>query len=56
MDEAKELGVAAYVKKPFTPEKIKEVMLDVLNKAYASRMNEIKEESSIELPDDDMEF
>ena len=40
VDEAEELGVAAYVKKPFMPEKIKSVLLEVLNKAYAGRMAE----------------
>lgn len=38
MDEVATLGAAAYVKKPFMPEKIREVLLDVLNKAYATRM------------------
>jgi len=38
MDEVVGLGAAAYVKKPFMPEKIKEVLLDVLTKAYATRM------------------
>ena len=37
-DEAKSLGVAAYVKKPFMPEHIRDVLLEVLNKAYATRM------------------
>lgn len=37
-EEAESLGVAAYVKKPFMPEHIKEVLLEVLNKAYATRM------------------
>lgn len=40
MDEVEHLGAAAYVKKPFIPEKIKEVLLDVLTKAYATRMAE----------------
>lgn len=38
VDEAERLGVAAYIKKPFQPEVIKEILLDVLSKAYASRM------------------
>ena len=38
MEEVMSLGAAAYVKKPFMPEKIREVLLDVLNKAYATRM------------------
>lgn len=38
VDEVLNLGAAAYVKKPFMPEKIKEILLDVLTKAYATRM------------------
>lgn len=38
MDEVVSLGASAYIKKPFMPEKIKEVLLDVLTKAYATRM------------------
>jgi two-component system chemotaxis response regulator CheY len=40
MDEVVSLGAAGYVKKPFLPEKIREVLIDVLNKAYATRMAE----------------
>lgn len=40
MDEAKKHGAAGYVKKPFIPETIKSVLLDVLEKAYAKRMVE----------------
>ncbi len=54
-DEAKHLGAAAYVKKPFSPELIKEILLDVLHKDYAHRMAEegIKEPDD---DDDDMDF
>lgn len=38
IDEVTGLGAAAYVKKPFMPEKIKVILLDVLTQAYASRM------------------
>ena len=38
--EAKLLGAAAYVKKPFSPEKIKKILLEVLLKDYADRMTE----------------
>lgn len=38
--EAEALGVAGYVKKPFQPALIKELLLDVLNKAYATRMED----------------
>lgn len=40
MDEVVTLGAAGYVKKPFMPAKIREVLVDVLNKAYATRMAE----------------
>ncbi len=56
MAEAKELGVAAYVKKPFLPETIKEIMMDVLNKAYASRMDEISAEGGTDQSADEMDF
>ena len=56
MDEAKRLGVAAYVKKPFMPETIRAIMLDVLGKAYASRMDEINVASTSDDLDDDMDF
>jgi two-component system chemotaxis response regulator CheY len=57
MDEAKELGVAAYVKKPFMPETIKATMLEVLSKAYASRMDEIiEEEGGSDWSDDETDF
>ncbi len=37
-DEAAKLGAAGYIKKPFLPEQIKDILLDVLNRAYAGRM------------------
>lgn len=39
-EEAKNLGVAGYVKKPFQPETIKAILYDVLEKAYAHRLEE----------------
>jgi two-component system chemotaxis response regulator CheY len=57
MDEAKALGAAGYVKKPFQPAQIKEMLLDILNKAYATRM---KDEGAVDSPlaedDDDADF
>lgn len=38
IDEVTRLGAAGYVKKPFMPEKIRTILLDVLTEAYASRM------------------
>ncbi|MBA3015656.1 MAG: response regulator [Proteobacteria bacterium] len=40
IDEVTTLGAAGYVKKPFMPEKIRDILLDVLTKAYTSRMTE----------------
>ncbi len=55
--EAEALGAAGYVKKPFPPALIKDVLLDVLSKAYASRM---KEEGVVDVAfdeeDDGMDF
>jgi len=54
MDEAESIGAAAYVTKPFMPEQIKDVLLDVLQKAYASRME--TELSDAAADDDDLDF
>ena len=40
MEEARKLGVAGYVKKPFQPETIKAILYEVLEKAYAHRLEE----------------
>ncbi len=53
-DEARSLGAAAYVKKPFSPETIKDILLEVLHKDYGHRM---VEEGVVEVDDDDdMDF
>lgn len=41
MEEAKKLGVAGYVRKPFQPETIKNILYEVLEKAYENRMSEL---------------
>lgn len=51
-DETMRLGAAAYVKKPFSPESIKDILLDVLHKDYAQRM----EEQGVGEADDDDEM
>lgn len=57
IEEAKALGVAGYVKKPFQPAVIKDMLLDVLNKAYATRMTEEGCAPSVpEGDDDDLDF
>lgn len=45
-EEAKKLGVAGYVRKPFQPEAIKAILYEVLEKAYAHRLAEKPEEDS----------
>lgn len=49
-DESKSLGAAAYVKKPFSPEVIKDILLGVLHEDYGQQM---AEESIDESDDDD---
>lgn len=56
MDEVTALGAAAYVKKPFIPEKIKVILLDVLNKAYASRMATEVSDTPVLNDDDEADF
>ena len=55
MEEARKLGVSGYVKKPFQPETIKGILVEVLEKAYAHRVSELLEESKEEV-EDDMDF
>lgn len=51
-EEARRLGVAGYVKKPFQPQAIKAILYEVLEKAYENRMNEMPDNGSGE----DMDF
>jgi len=55
MEEARKLGVSGYVKKPFQPETIKDILVEVLEKAYAHRASELSEESQVEV-ENDMDF
>ena len=55
MEEARKLGVSGYVKKPFQPETIKSILVEVLEKAYEHRVSELSEESQAEA-EDDMDF
>lgn len=52
MEEARRLGVAGYVKKPFHPETIKAMLCEVLEKAYAHKIVGEAEE----IPGEDHEF
>lgn len=51
-EEAKKLGVAGYVRKPFQPETIKTILYEVLEKAYEHRMAEKPDEGV----DEDSDF
>lgn len=53
MEEAKKLGVAGYIKKPFVPETIKTILYEVLAKAYEHRMAEMPPQNGDE---GDMDF
>ena len=45
-EEARKLGVAGYVKKPFQPETIKAILYEVLEKAYEHRLHEKPDEEA----------
>jgi two-component system, chemotaxis family, chemotaxis protein CheY len=40
VEEAKRIGAAGYIKKPFLPETIKKILGEVLEKAYEQRLSE----------------
>ncbi len=54
MAEARALGAAGYVKKPFVPETIKEVMLKALEAAYGAE--QVAENTGAGSEEDDMDF
>lgn len=54
MDEAKKLGVAGYIKKPFVPETIKKILYEVLEKAYEHKMEDMPAGESAD--DEEMDF
>lgn len=47
-EEARKLGVAGYVKKPFQPETIKAILYEVLEKAYEHRLKENPEAEAVD--------
>jgi two-component system chemotaxis response regulator CheY len=51
-EEARKMGVAGYVKKPFQPQAIKAILYEVLERAYANRMAEMPDSGN----DDGMDF
>lgn len=53
VEEAKRLGVAGYIKKPFVPETIKTILYEVLAKAYEHQMADMPRQGG---EDSDMDF
>ncbi len=57
MEQARDLGAAGYIKKPFLPETIKKILLDVLEKAYDKKVEiEVQEEEEADGADNGMDF
>lgn len=56
MDEARKLGVAGYVKKPFQPETIKKILYEVLEKAFQHTVEAPPQPAAESGDDDDMDF
>ena len=57
MEQARDLGAADYIKKPFLPETIKQILLEVLKKAYAQKIElEILEDGNGVGADEEMDF
>lgn len=56
MDEAKRMGVAGYVKKPFQPETIKKILYEVLEKAFQHKVEAQPQPAASSEDEDDMDF
>ncbi|MCK5322732.1 MAG: response regulator [Desulfobulbaceae bacterium] len=57
MEQARNLGAAAYIKKPFLPETIKQILMEVLEKAYAHKVeNKVFEDGNGVEGDEGMDF
>lgn len=56
MAEAKKIGVAGYIKKPFLPETIKKILYEVLESAYAQRFSKEMAEREQERHEDNGDF
>jgi len=54
MDEARRLGAAGYVRKPFQPESIKKILYEVLEKAYQHKVEAPSQPAAAS--EDDMDF
>ncbi|MDA8164114.1 MAG: response regulator [Desulfobacteraceae bacterium] len=56
VEEAKKIGAAGYIKKPFLPETIKKILCEVLEKAYEQRLSEEMGGGRQGEADEDMDF
>lgn len=57
MEEARRMGVAGYVKKPFQPETIKKILYEVLEKAFQHKVEAPPQPAAENAAsDDDMDF
>lgn len=55
MEEAQKIGVAGYIKKPFVPEAIKDILYEVLEKAYDHKAEDMPAEATDD-SDEGMDF
>lgn len=55
MEEAKKIGVAGYIKKPFVPETIKSILYEVLEKEYDHKAEDMSSED-FGNSDEEMDF
>ncbi|MEJ2032166.1 MAG: response regulator [Deltaproteobacteria bacterium] len=56
VEEAKRIGASGYIKKPFLPETIKQILCDVLEKAYDQRLSEERAARSQDETEEGMDF
>jgi two-component system, chemotaxis family, chemotaxis protein CheY len=58
VEEARKIGVAGYIKKPFLPETIKKILYEVLEGAYAQRLLDARARATGQRhePDEGCEF
>ncbi len=56
MEEARKMGVAGYVKKPFQPETIKNILYEVLEKAFQHKVEAPPQPTAQADDDDGMDF
>ncbi len=56
IDEVTKLGAAGYVKKPFLPETIRQILTEVLEKAYEHKMQEDTPMAGTDESEEEMDF